>query len=306
MTQYCSSCGSELAPNAKFCNRCGQGVAAMPQEEASSPQTPSSDRPGGGVRRWFAGASTPWTAMLVVSVVLAVSLVGVAAWLAVARSGEEEERTPTAPAAKPAGAVGATATPRAAASPAAPAPPPPNPELPEQPTVYSLPTPASVPTVQMPTPASIPTVQMPTPASSPTIEVPTTVPPTGLPTPEPTAPTPVPGVWLGGKDDPNPFLIEFEVSADGSTVALHSIEWTAMCPGICPSITVGPEIPISAPAPIVWGGKYFGFVVQTQYGELRGWFTSATTAEGTASFETEIQSRSYYGGAIKWTATAQY
>ncbi|MDP2857243.1 MAG: zinc-ribbon domain-containing protein, partial [Bacillota bacterium] len=122
MIQYCSSCGSELAPNAKFCTRCGQAVAAMPQEEASSPQTPSSDRPRGGVRRWFAGASTPWTAMLVVSVVLAVSLVGVAAWLAVARSGEEEERTPTAPAGLAAGAVGATATPRAAASPAAPAP----------------------------------------------------------------------------------------------------------------------------------------------------------------------------------------
>ncbi|MDP2948850.1 MAG: hypothetical protein Q8P22_04865, partial [Chloroflexota bacterium] len=42
------------------------------------------------------------------------------------------------------------------------------PELPEQPTVSSL-----------PTPASIATVQMPTLVSSPTIEVPTTVPPSG-------------------------------------------------------------------------------------------------------------------------------
>ncbi|MDP2950559.1 MAG: ABC transporter substrate-binding protein, partial [Chloroflexota bacterium] len=74
-------------------------------------------RSGGG--RWFAGASAPWTAILLVSVVLAVSLIGVGAWLAFAGSGEEEERAPIAPTARPAGAVGATGTPRSTASPRA-------------------------------------------------------------------------------------------------------------------------------------------------------------------------------------------
>jgi protein-disulfide isomerase len=113
MTQYCSSCGNELAPNARFCGNCGQAVAAMPQEEAPSPQAPSGDRPGGGVRRQLAAARAPWTAILVISVVLAVSLVGVAAWLGVTRGGEEEEAAPAAPTWAAAGAVGATGTPAA-------------------------------------------------------------------------------------------------------------------------------------------------------------------------------------------------
>jgi hypothetical protein len=58
MARYCSSCDIELAPNAKFCNWCGQAVAAMPQEEAPSPQTPSSERPGGGVGHSM-GANCP-------------------------------------------------------------------------------------------------------------------------------------------------------------------------------------------------------------------------------------------------------
>jgi protein-disulfide isomerase len=112
MTQYCSYCGNELAPNAKFCGNCGQAVAAMPQEEGPSPQAPPSER-----RRRGVGA--PWNAILVVSVVLAVSLVGVAAWLGLTRSGEEEEAVPAAPTWAAAGAVGATGTPGATASPRA-------------------------------------------------------------------------------------------------------------------------------------------------------------------------------------------
>ena len=117
MTEHCSSCGSELISNAKFCNACGQAVA--PAEEAPSPEPLPGDRTGGGVRRWFAGASSRWTAMLVVCVVLAVCLVGVGTWLALAGNGEEEEGTPTARGSPPAGAVGATGTPGATASPGA-------------------------------------------------------------------------------------------------------------------------------------------------------------------------------------------
>jgi tetratricopeptide (TPR) repeat protein len=58
MTEYCSSCGSELAVDAKFCNWCGQAVAAMPEKEAPSPEESSSDQAGGGVGRSM-GANCP-------------------------------------------------------------------------------------------------------------------------------------------------------------------------------------------------------------------------------------------------------
>jgi hypothetical protein len=59
-------------------------------------------------------------------------------------------------------------------------------------------------------------------------------------------------------------------------------------------------VPIGTPAPIVWGGKYNGFVVQTQYGEVRGWFTPAATGEGGGAFETEIGSMTCRLGEIDW------
>ncbi|MDP2857405.1 MAG: zinc-ribbon domain-containing protein [Bacillota bacterium] len=110
MTQHCPSCGSELAADAKFCNRCGQAVAATPQEKGPSPQAPSSDRRRSGGGRRFVRAGAPWTGVLVVSVVLSVSLVGFAAWLVFAGDGGEEA-TPAAPTGPAARAVGATPTP---------------------------------------------------------------------------------------------------------------------------------------------------------------------------------------------------
>jgi hypothetical protein len=117
---------------------------------------------------------------------------------------------------------------------------------------------------------------------------------------------PDPGLWFGvdlSGIEPDSFLVEFEVSVGRDTVTLHSMKWRAGHQS-GQTMTIGPEVIVSAPAPIVWGGKYNGFVIQTQYGELRGWFTSATTAEGAAALVTELNGARYYGGDIEWTGTA--